>query len=143
LIVYFDTSSLVPIMIEEPSSEVASRLWDEAERVTASRLVYAEARAALAMAHRMDRLDREGLRAAVAVFEGLHNQLEVVEVTEEVVRSAGELAEQFGLRGYDAMHLASASTLVDPELVFAASDQNLLDAARALEIATADLHVDS
>src|SRR5581483_1634199 len=112
-------------MIEEPSGEVASRLWDEAERVTASRLVYAETRAALAMARRMGRLDRESLRTAVTAFEGLHNQLEVVEVTEEVVRSAGELAEQFGLRGYDAVQLASARTLVDPEFVFAAGDQNL------------------
>jgi len=142
LIVYFDTSGILPILIEEPSSEVASRLWDEADRVASSRLVYAEARAALAMAHRMDRVDREGLRTAVREFEALHNQLDVVEVTEELVRGAGELAEQFGLRGYDAVHLASARTLADPEFVLAAGDQNLLDAARALEIATADLTVE-
>jgi len=46
--VYFDTSAIVPIVIEEPSSKVASRLWDEADRVVSSCLVYAEGRAASA-----------------------------------------------------------------------------------------------
>ena len=54
---YFDTSAVVPLVIEEPSSIVASRLWDEADRVVSSRLVYAEGRAALAMARRLDRID--------------------------------------------------------------------------------------
>ena len=57
MIVYFDTSAILPIVIEEPSSAVASRLWDEADRVVSSRLVYAEGRAALAMARRMNRID--------------------------------------------------------------------------------------
>jgi hypothetical protein len=75
LIVYFDTTAIVPVVIEEPSSAVASRLWDEADRVVSSRLVYAEGRAALAMAHRMDRIDERGLRTAVDGFEALHEQL--------------------------------------------------------------------
>jgi predicted nucleic acid-binding protein len=78
LIVYFDTSAIVPIVIEEPSSMVASRLWDEADRVVSSRLVYAEGRAALAMARRLDRLDERGLREAVDDFESIHDQLDVM-----------------------------------------------------------------
>ncbi|MHB1913142.1 MAG: type II toxin-antitoxin system VapC family toxin [Acidimicrobiales bacterium] len=138
MIVYFDTSAILPIVIEEPSSQVASRLWDEADRVVSSRLVYAEARAALAMAHRMNRVDGQGLRSAVEEFEALQRQLDIIEVTEELIRGAGQLAEQLGLRGYDAVHLASAQTVADADLVLAAGDQNLLDAARALEMATAD-----
>ena len=104
-----------------------------------SRLVYPEARAALAMAHRMDRVSPIQLRAAVEEFEALHDQLDLVEVTNEVVRDAGQLAEQFGLRGYDAVHLASARVVTDPDLVLAAGDQGLIAAARALNLGTADL----
>jgi predicted nucleic acid-binding protein len=139
LIVYFDTSAIVPIVIDEPSSTVASRLWDEADRVVSSRLVYVEGRAALAMAHRLGRIDEPGLREAVYSLESLHDQLDLIEVTEGLLREAGGFAEQLSLRGYDAVHLASARLVDDAEMVLAAGDQSLLAAARALGVATADL----
>lgn len=139
MIVYFDTSAIVPIIIEEPSSLAASRLWDEADRVVSSRLVYAEGRAALAMARRLDRVDDYELRTAVHAFESLYQQLDIVEVTENLVRDAGSLAEQFALRGYDAVHLASAQLVHDSDMVIAAGDQNLIKAAQALGIATSNL----
>jgi uncharacterized protein len=139
LIVYFDTSAIVPIVIDEPSSLAASRLWDDADRVVSSRLVYAEGRAALAMARRLDRVDDQGLRSALQDLESLYQQLDIVEVTESLVRDAGSLAEQFALRGYDAVHLASAHLVHDPDLVIAAGDQNLLTAARTLGMATSNL----
>jgi uncharacterized protein len=42
VIAYFDTSSIVPLLIEEPGSETAGRLWDEADRLVSIRLVYVE-----------------------------------------------------------------------------------------------------
>ena len=140
MIVYFDTSAILPIVIEEPRSAIASRLWDDADRAVSSRLVYVEGRAALAMARRMDRLDERQLRTAVDDFEALHEQLDMIEITEGLVGEAGALAERFGLRGYDAVHLASARLVNDPEMVLAAGDQSLLGAARAAGIATADLN---
>ena len=139
MIVYFDTSALVPVIIEEPSSAGASRLWDEADRVVSSRLVYAEGRAALAMARRMDRFDDDHLRTAVQDFESLHEQLDIVEVTENLVRDAGSLAQELALRGYDAVHLASAQLVHDPDMVLASRDQHLLAAAHALGMATSSL----
>ena len=136
---YFDTSAIVPIVIDEPSSAIAARLWDEADRVVSSRLVYAEGRAALAMARRLDRIDERELREAVDDFESLHDQLDVIEVTEGLVREAGGLAEQMNLRGYDAVHLASARLVDDAEMVLAAGDHTLLVAARAIGLSTADL----
>jgi predicted nucleic acid-binding protein len=139
LIVYFDTSALVPVVIEEPASQAASRLWDAADRVVSSRLVYPEGRAALAMAFRLERIGARGLRSAVAQFERLHAQLDIVDTTGEIARSAGVLAQQFGLRGYDAVHLASARAVGDSELVLAAGDRALVTAARTLGVATANL----
>jgi predicted nucleic acid-binding protein len=141
LILYFDTSAIVPIVIEDPSSTVASRLWDEAERVVSSRLLYAEGRAALAMARRLGRIDERELRAAVDIFESVHDQLDLVEVTEGLIREAGGLAEQLGLRGNGAVHLASARLIDDAEMVLAAADHSLLVAARAIGLATADLSI--
>lgn len=139
MIVYFDTSAIIPIVIEEASSLPASRLWDDAERVVSSRLVYAEGRAALAMARRMDRLGEDQLRTAVHDFELLHDQIDIVEVRPELVHDAGSFAERFALRGYDAVHLASAQLVRDPDMVLAAGDLNLLGAAQALGIATSNL----
>ncbi len=141
MIVYFDTSALLPLVIEEPSSQIAARLWDEAERVVSSRLVYPEGRAALAMALRIRRIDEQELRDAVDAFEILHDQLHIVEVTEGLVRSAGGMADQCDLRGYDAVHLASVQEIADSDVVLAAGDPGLLAAAEALGIAVANLNV--
>jgi hypothetical protein len=56
--------------------------------VVSSRLVYPEGRAALAMAFRLSRVDESELGAAVGAFEALYDQLDVVEVTEGLARSA-------------------------------------------------------
>jgi len=46
VIAYFDTSAVVPLLVDEPGSSTAATLWDRADRVVSVRLVYAEARAA-------------------------------------------------------------------------------------------------
>jgi len=139
LILYFDTSAMVPLIVEEPGSQIAARLWDEADVVVSSRLVYPEGRAALAMALRTERVDEPQRRTAVDAFDGLYEQLHIVDLTQTLAQSAGAFAEQFALRGYDAVHLASVYAVADSDVVLAAGDQGLLSAARTLGMATADL----
>lgn len=79
MIAYFDTSALIPLLIEEPTSVVAARFWDDATRLASVRLLYPEARAALALAHRMERLTSSQLRAAVGGLELLDRQVDHVE----------------------------------------------------------------
>lgn len=50
-----------------------------------------------------------------------------------LARAAGDLAEQHGLRGYDAVHLASAIAVEDPGLVMATWGGDLAAAAGAHE----------
>jgi len=140
LIAYFDTSAMVPIVIEESTSEVAARLWDAAERVVSSRLIYVEARAALSLAHRMGRLDARSRREAVRSLDVLVADLDVVEVTDMLVRHAGMLAESQALGCYDAIHLASAELVNDGEVVLVTGDQDLIEAAVNLGLGTANLH---
>jgi len=137
LIAYFDTSALVPLLIEEPGSVVARRVWDEALGIVSITLLYAEARAALAQAHRMGRITRLELRAAVEGLDDLYSQISTVSIDELLVRQAGELAEAHGLRGYDAVHLAAAQRAADSDFVVVAGDQALLRAAEAVGLSIA------
>jgi predicted nucleic acid-binding protein len=104
-------------------------LWDRAEAVASSQLIYPEARAAAAAAQRGGRMDTRTLRAAVRTLDELCRGLDVIGLDDVLVRTAGELVERHALRGYDAVHLASASAIDDPDLVIATSDRDLAAAA--------------
>jgi uncharacterized protein len=95
------------------------------------RLIYPETRAALAQAERLGRLTARQLRDAVAAFDSVFEEIDLVEVDDGLARRAGELAEARQLRGYDAVHLAAADRVHDPDVVVVAGDGALLDAATA------------
>lgn len=65
----------------------------------------------LAGARRARRLNAIGHRLALDQFESLHGELLLVGIDGQLARRAGELAEELQLRGYDAVHLASALAL--------------------------------
>lgn len=138
MIGYLDTSAFVPLLIAKPSSSSCRRLWDDADTVVASRLMYVEAAAALAHARRLDRLTERAHRGTVELLDELWAQLEVVELDQAVMVRAATLAERLGLRGYDAVHCAAAESVDDDELVAAAGDRELLSAWSQLGLATYD-----
>jgi predicted nucleic acid-binding protein len=131
VIAYFDTSAVVPLLVAETGSVRAAALWDGADRVVSARLIYPEARAALAQARRLGRLTARQLRGAVSEFDSRYEELDLVDVDDVLARRAGDLAETYGLRGYDAVHLAAAERVRDADLVVVAGDRSLLEAATA------------
>lgn len=135
MIAYFDTSGLVPLIIQESGSQVAARIWDEATHVVSVRVVYVEARAALAQARLLARLTTTQLSEAVGELDDLYAQIDRIEIDEALTRRGGELAQQYALRGYDAVHLAGAEIVADDDMVLVAGDGDLLQAARAHRIA--------
>lgn len=137
MIAYFDTSAIVPLIIEEATSGNCRRLWNEATRVASVRLLYPETRAALARAERMGRLTAGQLTDAVEELESLIEQLDIIEAGTGITRAAGELAQRFSLRGYDAVHLAAGLAMSDNDVVLVTGDLDLAAAARAAGIATA------
>ena len=130
MIVYLDTSALVKTLIEEEGSEVAAVLWIEADRMYSSRLAYPEARAALAASLRANRTDLPQHNQAKAELERRWRQVSIVEVSAEIAAVAGEVAEHYGLRGYDAVHLASAFTSGGGDITLATWDRDLAHAGR-------------
>ena len=140
MIAYLDTSALVPLLIDEPSSSICQRLWDDADDVVTIRLAYVEAAAAIAQARRLQRLSRTQQRGALRLLDETWEQLQIVEVDELLVRRAGVLADLHSLRGYDATHCAGAESINDADVVAAGGDQQLLAAWRALGMNTLDLN---
>jgi len=108
MILYLDTSALVKLYVAEDGSEVVRMAVDAAGAVATSRVAYAEARAALAMAARLGRISEEERAAAAAIFRSEWHAFSVVNVTQPVVELAADLAEAKSLRGFDAIHLASS-----------------------------------
>jgi predicted nucleic acid-binding protein len=51
---------------------------------------------------------------ALAEFEAIHDKLSRISVDAQLAREAGRLADSFALRGYDAVHLASALSAGGP-----------------------------
>ncbi|WP_427887327.1 type II toxin-antitoxin system VapC family toxin [Kribbella sp. GL6] len=143
MIGYLDTSAFVPLLVSEPTSEACRRFWDDADAVVSSRLLYVETAAALAQAHRMARLDDRAYSSCRLLLDELWPQLEITEVDEELVRRAAEIADLLALRGYDAIHCASAEQLEDADLVVASGDKRLLDAWKSLGLATFDTNATS
>ena len=128
MITYFDTSSLLKLLLDDETGAAAvERLWVSSSAVVCCELGYVEARAAVAAAHRSRRLTTAGMDEVRRGLEALWEQLEVVPVTRDLVRRAADLAERAGLRGYDAVHLAAA--LAVPVDTLSSSDAKLCDAA--------------
>lgn len=127
---YFDTSAIVPLIVEELGSNEAKRLWREADQVMSARIVYAEGHAALAFAARAGRLQVDELNVALRELVEHYEELNLVEISDSLVRRAGALAEQYSLRGYDSIHLAAAELSRDETpFVFVAGDVGLCEAA--------------
>jgi len=105
---YLDTSALVKLYVAEAGSDQVRQSVRAAERVVSSRVAYPEARAAFARRQREGGLTATELRGAVRDLNRDFPALLVVELTPEVADLAGEMAERHALRGFDAIHLASA-----------------------------------
>jgi len=139
-IIYFDSSALVKLVVEEAESDLAAQLWDHCDAPVASRLAYPEVRAALAASHRNHDLDDRDLARALTLWNEYWAAVRAVELSAAVAVHAGELARLHALRGADAVHLASALAIGDSSVIVAAWDKRLHAGAAAagLSVVPAD-----
>jgi predicted nucleic acid-binding protein len=129
---YLDTSSLVKLYVEEAGSDDVRGLVAQAAVVATSIVAYPETRAALARLRRSGDLSAAKFGTAKRHFEAQWPAFLTLEATAAVSREAGEFAERYALRGFDALHLASFA-----ETRFSSFDDRLnkssLDVARRLQ----------
>ncbi|MDQ3344107.1 MAG: type II toxin-antitoxin system VapC family toxin [Actinomycetota bacterium] len=136
-IVYFDSSALVKLVVDEDGSDTAAALWDGCDAAVSSRLAYPEVRAALAAAGRAHRLgDTERIQAE-EMWQEFWAALRVVELSEAITAHAGQLAAKHALGGADAVHLASGLAVGAAETVFAVWDQRLRTGAHEADLQVA------
>ena len=123
----------------EDGSGLADDLWAASESRISSQLIYPEACAALATAARARRIDSRALRRAVGDLNDATASMRLIGVDAALARAAGQLAEEHSLRGYDAVHLATALCSDDRNLLVVTWDRDLGGAAlqRGLAVAPA------
>ena len=133
MILYLDTSALVKLYVPETDSDTMQQRVETADLPSTSRISYAEARAAFARKRREHTVSARDYRTIVQDFDNDWETYFIVDVSETLIKRAGQLAEQHALRGYDAVHLASAvivSEETNQPVRFACFDEKLCRAAR-------------
>ena len=108
MILYFDTSALLKLYIDERDSGSVRDLYSQAGFVCTHLIAYVELLAGVAKGKSLGRLTEEHQLRLLAEIESGWSQLEVVEIDEALARRAGQLAMRHVLRGFDAVHLAAA-----------------------------------
>jgi uncharacterized protein len=134
MILYIDTSALVKRYLNEDGTEAVMSLCLEAEALAISEVGYAETLAAFYRKSREGVIDAKALRKAIQEFKSEWETMATVSVGGPVNQRVEALIATHGLRGFDAIHLASAVVLKDQgikDLVFLAADQRLVGAAKA------------
>ncbi len=140
MILFADTSALVKLYVEEAGSAQVAAAAAGAAAVAVSRIAWVEALAAFARRAREQAAAAEALAIARSRFMEQWQELLVVEITQPLVRMAGDFAEAFALRAYDSMQLAALQTLrlqSGQEIRFACFDARLVRAAGVLGIGEA------
>jgi predicted nucleic acid-binding protein len=134
MILYLDSSALVKRYVREAGSTQVEGLITQADVVGTGLISRAEVAAALARAVRMGYLGRDEGEAALLVFRAQWPRLARLQLTEPLLARADALAWEYGLRGYDAVHLAAVlywqETLREP-VTLATFDRELWKAGLA------------
>ncbi|MDZ7750606.1 MAG: type II toxin-antitoxin system VapC family toxin [Gammaproteobacteria bacterium] len=135
MILYCDTSALVKLYISESHAREVKALVEEAEAVAVCRIAWAEYHAATARRAREVAADQDGMERARQSLAVDWGNYVVADVSQAVVERAGEYADAFALRGYDAVQLAAAAGVMElsgQDLTFACFDRRLNKAAGLL-----------
>ena len=133
MILYLETSDFVKLYVQEADSEEIAKLIAEAEVVATSIVAYPEARAAFARKFRENGITKEDYGRIKKDLDDDWEKFFIIKLTDALARSSGKLAEKCALRGFDALHLASALELkkaLPHPIFFSSSDARLKESAK-------------
>ncbi|MBI5026200.1 MAG: type II toxin-antitoxin system VapC family toxin, partial [Nitrospirae bacterium] len=122
----------VKLYVEEIGSEKIRKIAHGATAISTSKIAYTEARSAFARKQKEDGFSVNTLRKIVDDLNRDWESYFVIEITDGLIRSAGDIAEKYLLRGFDSIHLASALNLkskIRTEIHFSSNDTRLNQAA--------------
>ncbi|MBW1996521.1 MAG: type II toxin-antitoxin system VapC family toxin [Deltaproteobacteria bacterium] len=134
MILYLDTSALVKRYFREPCSDEVLSRWKSATLIVTSFVAYAETMASIYRKKRETNLADLLIRRIVDSFQEDWESFIRVEVNAELNRYIGRLVERHPLRGFDAIHLASAILIherLHEDFLFVCFDERLNGSARS------------
>ena len=137
MILYLDSSALVKHYIQEDGSEEISSLIEKAENTGTVLITFAEMASALSKSVRMGWVERKGAEGAWLDFKEQWLTFTRIDITNSVLDKAGQLAWEYELRGYDAIHLAAALTwqdLMETSVTLGTFDKELWKAGKGIGI---------
>lgn len=140
MILYCDTSALAKLYVQEEGTDSLIGQVAASDAVAVCRIAWVEIMSAFARRTREQSRDASAIAQARERFTADWPQYLTVEVNQALVELAGEYADAFALRAYDAVQLAAAQTLnqeLPGEVRFACYDSRLAKAARVLGVALA------
>jgi predicted nucleic acid-binding protein len=133
MILYVDTSALAKRYIREQGTDLVLDWLERADLVGTALVTRAEMASTLTRAVKAGRLPQGGVQNALGKFRDHWGYLQHISIDEALVARADALACEFGLRGYDAVHLACAlvwGELLNALVTVATFDAELRDAAQ-------------
>ena len=139
MIIYLDTSNLVKLFVLEKNSLQIKADVNNSQVVATSMIAYVEVRAAFARKFREKGSSESEYRTIIRTLDNDWENYFVLNVSEEIVKLAGNLCEKHSLQGYDALHLASAIILnknLSGTIYFLCSDTKLYKAAQKEKVGT-------
>lgn len=135
MILYLDTSALVKAYISEHASQTVLAEIKTTKIIASSILAFVEAHCAFSRIKREKKLTEKEIETVKTSFNKDWQNYMVIEATESLAQHAADLADAFGLRAYDSVHLASANLLAKQSrktVTFACFDTQLNKAAHVL-----------
>jgi predicted nucleic acid-binding protein len=132
MMLYVDTSALIKRYVDEDGSGRVNALWDGATGIASSAVAFAETIATLNRKLREGVLSNREYSRTVTSFKSDYRRIILVPVSEELNERIETLARNHVLRGFDAIHLASALVIHNNgkmETGFACYDRALNEAA--------------
>jgi predicted nucleic acid-binding protein len=139
---YFDTSALIKRFVEESGSKRVDAVLAREPIVATSKVAYAEVHAGLARKLREKALTATAYRKTSRTFDTDWRAYVRVELADPLLLIVRDLVRRHPLRGFDAIHLASAMRLqhqLGEEIRMIASDDRLLTAAEEEGLRTLDV----
>jgi predicted nucleic acid-binding protein len=133
MILYLDTSALLKRYFKEPYTNELLSKWQEANQIITSSVAYAETMASLYRKKREVDLRSNVFNKLVNSFHLDWETFIRVEVNEDLNETIHRVVAKYPLRGFDAIHLASAiitHARINEAFLFACFDQKLTNGAQ-------------
>ncbi|RJP55159.1 MAG: PIN domain-containing protein [Deltaproteobacteria bacterium] len=134
MILYLDTSALLKKYLKEEGSNDVISLWKKTSAIVTSTVAYAETLASIYRKKReTGEFDQRFFKAVLTSFQKDWKSFIHVDVNKDLNETIDKLTIAYPLRGFDAIHLASALILyekIQENFIFVCYDKRLLKAAK-------------